>query len=102
MAKFIHFTGIVEDRNDPSKVGRVRVRCLGYHSENKTALPTADLPWAQPLLPTTQSGIKGPKFFFMPQGGLVMKLLLYYSFLLGFGVQIISIIVLTIVIKLRV
>ena len=59
MAKFIHFTGIVEDRNDPSKVGRVRVRCLGYHSDNKTALPTADLPWAQPLLPTTQSGISG-------------------------------------------
>ena len=59
MAKFIHFTGIVEDRNDPSKVGRVRVRCLGYHSDNKTALPTADLPWAQPLLPTTPRGISG-------------------------------------------
>ena len=59
MAKFIHFTGIVEDRQDPHKAGRVRVRCLGFHSENKTALPTADLPWAQPLLPTTASGISG-------------------------------------------
>ena len=59
MAQFIHFTGIVEDRHDPHKAGRVRVRCLGFHSENKTALPTADLPWAQPLLPTTASGISG-------------------------------------------
>ena len=59
MAKFIHFTGIVEDRQDPHQAGRVRVRCLGFHSENKTALPTADLPWAQPLLPTTASGISG-------------------------------------------
>ena len=59
MAKFIHFTGIVEDRQDPHKAGRVRVRCLGFHSDNKTALPTADLPWAQPLLPTTASGISG-------------------------------------------
>ena len=59
MAQFIHFTGIVEDRHDPHKTGRVRVRCLGYHSDNKTALPTEDLPWAQPLLPTTASGISG-------------------------------------------
>lgn len=59
MAKFIHFTGIVEDRNDPHKIGRVRVRCLGFHSESKLALPTADLPWAQPMLPTTAGGISG-------------------------------------------
>jgi hypothetical protein len=59
MANFIHFTGIVEDRQDPHKIGRVRVRCLGFHSDNKTALPTADLPWAQPMLPTTSSGISG-------------------------------------------
>ena len=28
---FVWFVGVVEDRNDPKKVGRVRVRCLGYH-----------------------------------------------------------------------
>ena len=59
MAKFIHFTGIVEDRQDPHKVGRVRVRCLGYHSDDITVLPTADLPWAQCALPTTAGGISG-------------------------------------------
>ena len=31
---FIWFTGVVEDRDDPEALGRVRVRCLGYHSED--------------------------------------------------------------------
>ena len=56
---FIWFAGVVEDRQDPLKLGRVRVRALGYHTENKEALPTADLPWAHPLLPITSSGISG-------------------------------------------
>ena len=56
---FIWFVGVVEDRNDPQKVGRVRIRCLGYHTADKIALPTADLPWASPVLPITSSGISG-------------------------------------------
>jgi len=56
---FIWFAGVVEDRQDPLKLGRVRVRCLGYHTENKEELPTADLPWAHPMLPITSSGISG-------------------------------------------
>ena len=43
---FVWFTGVVEDRNDPAKLGRVRVRCLGFHTEDKNDIPTADLPWA--------------------------------------------------------
>ena len=43
---FIWFTGVVEDRNDPTKLGRVRVRCVGYHTADKTKIPTEDLPWA--------------------------------------------------------
>ena len=31
---FVWFTGVVEDRNDPAKLGRVRVRCLGFHTED--------------------------------------------------------------------
>ena len=43
---FIWFTGVVEDRNDPTKLGRVRVRCVGYHTDDKIKIPTEDLPWA--------------------------------------------------------
>ena len=56
---FIWFVGVVEDRQDPTYTGRVRVRCLGYHTDNKIDLPTSDLPWASPLLPITSSGISG-------------------------------------------
>jgi hypothetical protein len=56
---FIWFIGVVEDRDDPTKTGRVRVRCLGYHTDDKTALPTSDLPWASVMLPITSSGISG-------------------------------------------
>ena len=40
---FVWFTGVVEDRNDPDALGRVRVRCLGYHSEDLNDIPTKDL-----------------------------------------------------------
>ena len=56
---FIWYTGVVEDRQDPQYLGRCRVRCLGYHTENKLELPTADLPWAMPMLPITSSGVSG-------------------------------------------
>jgi hypothetical protein len=37
---------VVEDRLDPLQVGRVRVRVFGFHDENKSLIPTEDLPWA--------------------------------------------------------
>ena len=40
---FIWFTGVVEDRNDPSQLGRVKVRCLGFHTEDKNKIPTDSL-----------------------------------------------------------
>ena len=56
---FQWFVGCVEDRHDPEKLGRLRVRCLGIHTANKGAIATADLPWASVALPTTSSGISG-------------------------------------------
>ena len=56
---FLWFTGVVEDRNDPNKAGRVRVRALGHHTSNTTILPTSDLPWAHCMLPSTSAGISG-------------------------------------------
>ena len=56
---FQWFVGVVEDRQDPQKLGRVRVRCLGYHTENHTDLPTSDLPWAHPMNPITSATVSG-------------------------------------------
>ena len=56
---FIWFVGVVEDRQDPDKLGRVRVRCLGFHTENITDLPTADLPWAHIMHPVTDPSMHG-------------------------------------------
>ena len=55
---FIWFNGVVEDRQDPQKLGRLRVRCVGIHTDNKDDLPT-DLPWSQLIHPITSSGISG-------------------------------------------
>lgn len=43
---FVWFFGIVEDRQDPLGLGRVRVRVYSLHSEGLTDIPTEDLPWA--------------------------------------------------------
>ena len=56
---FIWFIGVVEDRQDPYMSGRGKVRCVGHHTGDKTALPTEDLPWAQVMLPVTSAGISG-------------------------------------------
>jgi len=53
------YHGIVEDRNDPLRLGRVRVRCYGIHSHEKALIPTEDLPWATVLSPTTSSAFSG-------------------------------------------
>ena len=56
---FLWFYGVVEDRQDPYQIGRVKVRCFGHHTGNKIDLPTEDLPWAQVMLPVTSAGISG-------------------------------------------
>ena len=56
---FQWFVGVVEDRQDPKTLGRVRVRCLGYHTEDLVKLPTADLPWAHPMNPITSATVSG-------------------------------------------
>ena len=53
------FYGIVEDRNDPLKIGRVRVRVHGLHTDDKSLIATPDLPWSQVLVPTTSAGLSG-------------------------------------------
>ena len=55
----VWFFGVVEDRNDPIKLGRVRVRCLGWHTEDEKLLPTESLPWAQCIQPVTSAATSG-------------------------------------------
>jgi hypothetical protein len=50
---FVWWIGVVEDRDDPDLIGRVRVRCLGYHTDDLQKIATDDLPWAHVILPPT-------------------------------------------------
>lgn len=56
---FVWWQGVVEDVMDPMKLGRVRVRVLGWHTEDKTAIPTESLPWASVVLPANSPFISG-------------------------------------------
>ena len=55
---FRWFVGVVEDRNDPEKRGRVRVRIFGIHEDSKTLVPTDSLPWAPLLMPPMSASVK--------------------------------------------
>ena len=59
MDGFQWFIGVVEDRMDPKFLGRLRVRILGYHTDDKQKLPTEDLPWAHVMNPITSATISG-------------------------------------------
>lgn len=54
---FRWFVGVVEDRNDPAKQGRVRVRIYNVHGD-KVETPTNTIPWAVVLMPGFSSSLK--------------------------------------------
>jgi hypothetical protein len=53
----VWFTGVVEDIMDPMQMGRVRVRCVGYHTADKSEIPTESLPWAMVMMPVTSAAM---------------------------------------------
>jgi hypothetical protein len=55
----IFYTGVVENRRDPTRLGRCQVRVVGLHTENKSELPTELLPWAFPMQPVTSAAMNG-------------------------------------------
>lgn len=58
---FVWWVGVVEDRQDPEQLGRVRVRCFGWHTEDKKKIPTNVLPWAHPVIPVNHPAVYTPK-----------------------------------------
>ncbi len=58
---FIWWVGVVEDRKDPLKLGRCKVRIVGWHSADKMSLPTEKLPFAQAMLPLNNPHPYAPK-----------------------------------------
>lgn len=56
---FIWFVGVVEDRNDPIQMGRSRVRAFGWHTDDKTQIPTESLPWALTINEVQSASISG-------------------------------------------
>lgn len=55
----VFFFGKVEDVNDPEQLGRVRVRLIGYHTENKSLIPTESLYWSSVQMPATEPAMDG-------------------------------------------
>ena len=56
---FNWFTGVVEDRNDPLYLNRVRVRIYGSHTHKKDMIATPDLPWSDVMMPVTSPSLSG-------------------------------------------
>jgi hypothetical protein len=57
--QFTWFTGVVENITDPMKLNRVKVRCIGFHTQDTKVVSTNDLPWATVVMPVTNASIKG-------------------------------------------
>ena len=62
---FRWFFGVVEDRDDPKQIGRVRVRIYNVHpftssgAADTVNVPTEHLPWATPINSIISAGIIG-------------------------------------------
>lgn len=58
------YIGVVEDNDDPDKLGRCRTRILGLHTSKKIkeaeeGIPTNELPWAIPANPISGGSVSG-------------------------------------------
>ena len=56
---FAWFTGVIEDIDDPLQRGRYRVRCYGYHTDDRGKIAKEFLPWAHVIMPPTSASVSG-------------------------------------------
>lgn len=53
------YFGVVENVDDPLKLGRCKVRIVGVHTDDRAVLRTEDLPWATPIQGITSAAMSG-------------------------------------------
>jgi len=71
------FIGEVTSIQDPIRMGRVRVRIFGVHTEDEQLIPKDKLPWAQVMAPVTEGGIAGQgNYLGMQKGARVFGMFL--------------------------
>ncbi len=68
------YRGVIEDNNDPDKLGRCKIRVWGIHDELKTpeileGIPTELLPWGEPCLGLVEGSVSGCGLFSVPLQG---------------------------------
>ena len=56
---FVWFHGVVEDRQDPDMLGKIKVRILGSHTKDKSYIKTEDLQWAYVAQGITSAAMNG-------------------------------------------
>jgi len=75
------YLGICEDRGtttDTLKVGRIKARIFGVHTENRSSevdnklISTENLPWCIPAFPINTQSIDGMSDFQVPQNGSIV------------------------------
>jgi hypothetical protein len=50
------YRGVVENIDDPEMAGRIKIRIMGIHSDNKEYVKTKELPWAIPATSLDMNG----------------------------------------------
>jgi hypothetical protein len=55
MNGYVWWVGVVENVFDPLKLGRLQVRIIGWHTDDLSAIPSESLPWAQTVLPLSDT-----------------------------------------------
>jgi hypothetical protein len=68
------YRGVIEDNNDPEKLGRCKIRIWGVHDELKNeseieGIPTNKLPWSEPCLGLVEGSVSGAGAWAIPLQG---------------------------------